>query len=161
MQNWRSDTLDRTWDVVYLVESVYVEGSGEDLAAGPSEPTMPAGHPPAASADTGEIDVARVAGGSTVEELYARSAELAGTSVSVRGQVVKANFGILGANWLHIQDGSGNADAGTHDVTVTTQEQAAVGDVVVIDGTLVTDKDFGAGYKYAVLVENANVKIEE
>jgi hypothetical protein len=29
-----------------------------------------------------------------------------------------------------------------------------------VDGILVTDKDFGYGYKYAVLIEDANVTVE-
>lgn len=75
--------------------------------------------------------------------------------VVVRGKVVKFLAGIMGRNWIHLQDGTG--DAGTNDLTVTTEQTAAAGDVVAIKGTLAVDKDFGAGYRYAVIVEKASV----
>jgi hypothetical protein len=71
--------------------------------------------------------------------------------------VVKFNGGILGTNWIHLQDGTGSAENGTNDLTVTTSGTASVGDVVTATGTLVTDKDFGAGYTYAVMLENAEL----
>jgi len=154
MSGWHSDTLDRTWDVVYLVSEIQVGG------AEAAPPSMPAGHPPATAATTQDIAIGRLDGGSTVEELYARASELVGRPVTFRGQVVKANFGILGANWLHVQDGTGDAANGTHDLTVTTQDEAGIGDVVIVKGSLVTDKDFGAGYRYPVLIENAEVEVQ-
>jgi len=59
---------------------------------------------------------------------------------------------------LHLQDGSGDAAEGTHDLTVTSDAVAAVGTVVTVTGTVVIDQDFGAGYVYPVLVENATVE---
>jgi hypothetical protein len=73
---------------------------------------------------------------------------------------VKFNGGILGRNWLHLQDGTGDATQGTHDLTVTTDATAAVGAVVTVTGTLVVDQDFGAGYIYPILLENATVESE-
>ena len=64
----------------------------------------------------------------------------------------------MGKNWLHIQDGTGAE--GTNDLTVTTSGTAKVGDTVLVSGVLVTDKDFGYGYKYAVLIEDAQVTVE-
>ncbi len=84
--------------------------------------------------------------------------KLTGSTVTVRGRVVKFNGGILGRNWIHLQDGTGDATQGTHDLTVTTDAKAAVGDVVTITGMLVVDQDFGAGYAYAVLLESASVE---
>jgi hypothetical protein len=62
----------------------------------------------------------------------------------------------MDTNWLHLQDGSGAA--GTSDLAVTTDATAKVGDVVTVTGTLALDKDFGAGYKYALIIENAKVE---
>jgi len=61
---------------------------------------------------------------------------------------------------LHIQDGTGDRTLGTHDLTVTSDGIAAVGDVVTITGTVAVDEDFGAGYIYPVLIENASVESE-
>jgi hypothetical protein len=72
--------------------------------------------------------------------------------------VVKYNPGIMGKNWLHLRDGSGTAAAGTNDVLVTTTEQAKVGDIVTAKGVLRTDRDFGAGYLYKAIVEEATLQ---
>ena len=74
--------------------------------------------------------------------------------------MVKFNQQIMGKNWLHIRDGSGEADAKTNDLTVTTGVTAKVGDTVLVTGKLVLDKDFGYGYKYAVIIEDAKVTVE-
>ena len=103
--------------------------------------------------------IAKPAGGVTVAEILAEKAGLAGKEVIVRGRVVKYTGGILKRNWLHIKDGTGAA--GADDLTVTTTGQAAVGDTVVVKGTVAADKDFGAGYRYAVLIEDATVTVEQ
>ena len=81
---------------------------------------------------------------------------LTGKVVKFRGRVVKASRMILGSNWLHIQDGTG--EPGSNDITVTSKTGfAAVGSIVVIEGTLGVNKDYGAGYSYDVIVEDASV----
>ena len=110
----------------------------------------------ASSVEAGSIPVAE--GGITIADLYARRAELAGQTVKVRGKVVKATAGVMGANWYHIQDGTG--EPGANDLAVTTEGTAKVGDVVVIAGTLATDKDFGMGYTYDAIVEKATLTNE-
>jgi hypothetical protein len=72
--------------------------------------------------------------------------------------VVKFSQQIMGKNWIHLQDGTGAA--GTNDLTVTTDGTANTGDTVVVTGVVTTDKDFGYGYKYDVILENATVTIE-
>ncbi len=125
--------------------------------------TMPPGveHPDAKP--SAEIDLAGIAkaeGGKTVAEVYAEKDALAGTKVTVRGKVVKANTGIMGKDWLHVRDGSG-AD-GTNDLTLTTNSSPLpkVGDTVLVTGTVVLNKDFGMGYQYPVMLEDAEVKAE-
>jgi hypothetical protein len=78
----------------------------------------------------------------------------------LRGKVVKYNGNILSTNWLHIQDGSGSAADGSNDLVVTSAAEAAVGDTVIITGNIVLDKDFGAGYSYPVLVDDASLTVE-
>ena len=63
-----------------------------------------------------------------------------------------------GKNWLHVRDGSGAE--GTNDLTVTTSTKVKVGDLVLVTGVLKTDRDFGGGYKYSLIVEDANVAVE-
>ena len=126
-------------------------------------PAPPAGHgaqPTAAAAATAPrvTGVKPAEGGYSVAALYEKGKDLAGQEVVVRGQVVKFNGGIMGKNWLHIQDGTGAAPS--NDLVVTSAGSAKVGDVVVVRGKLAADKDLGHGYKYAVIIEDATVTTE-
>jgi hypothetical protein len=107
----------------------------------------------------GEVKVEKAEGenGRTVEQCFAEAEKLNGQKVRVRGKVVKFTPQIMGKNWLHIQDGSGDPIKSTHDLVVTTSEEVAKDTVVVIEGTLGKDKDFGAGYTYAAIIEEAKV----
>ena len=65
----------------------------------------------------------------------------------------------MGRNWIHLQDGTGNPESNTHDLVVTTsQEPAADWDIITIEGVLAADKDFGSGYSYAAIIEEASIK---
>lgn len=99
--------------------------------------------------------VAPPEGGMTLAAVIQQRASLAGKTVTVRGKVVKYSAKILGKNWMHLQDGSG-AD-GSADLALTTDSVVKVGDIVTIAGTVVVDKDFGHGYRYDVLIEEARL----
>jgi len=94
----------------------------------------------------------------TVGEIFEKGKNLNNKKVAVRGKVVKVSKMIMGKNWIHIQDGTGNPMQNTHDLVVTTMAEPALDSVVIIEGTLHADKDFGAGYKYDVIIEDADVK---
>jgi hypothetical protein len=121
---------------------------------------QPAGHgvAPTASRPVAKLERARAADAKTVAEVVAGPAPLNGKTVTIRGQVVKVSSGIMGKNWIHLQDGSGSAAKGTHDIVVTTKDTTAVGDVINASGTVRTDVNLGSGYVYAVLVENAKIR---
>lgn len=160
MQDFHSETLDRTFPVVYFTSQILKEGE----AVGS---TMPPGHPPISGGSSSATESALVTepvepadGGVTVARVWAETADLAGSEITVRGRVVKFNGAILGTNWIHLQDGTGSPADGTHDLTVTTDGAASVGDVITARGVLATDKDFGAGYTYAILLENAELIAE-
>ncbi len=102
--------------------------------------------------------IKKAEGGKSIAEIYAAKAELGGKPVKVRGKVVKYNANIMGKNWLHIQDGTGTA--GSNDLTVTTTAQTNVGDTVLVTGTVSANRDFGSGYKYGLIIEDANVTVE-
>jgi hypothetical protein len=160
MPNYHSNTLDRDFEMVYFVPTVMV-GGASDMAG-----NMPAEHPPMTgggktvveSTDVDLTGITVVEGGQSVADIFAKKAELTGKPVKVRGKVVKFSPQIMGKNWIHIQDGTG--EAGSNDLTVTTNTTANVGDTVVISGVLTADKDFGYGYQYSVLVEDAEVTTE-
>ena len=91
----------------------------------------------------------------TVAALYENKATLAGKKISAQGKVVKVNNDIMGRNFVHLQDGTGSDK--TNDLLVTSKQTAKVGDQVVISGTLVLDRDFGSGYAYGMLIEDATI----
>lgn len=159
MPDYHSKTLDRTFDIVYFVPSVLV-GGAESLSG-----EMPADHPPMNGSKTvveeTTVDLTGITaaeGGVTVGDVFSKKAELAGKPVAVRGKVVKFSAEIMGKNWIHVQDGTG--EAGANDLTVTTSSTAKVGDTVTVSGVVVTDKDFGYGYAYDVIIEDAEVTVE-
>jgi hypothetical protein len=118
-------------------------------------------HPQPSAADV-VVDLSgieKAEGGQTVAEIFAAQDQLGGETVLIRAKVVKVNAGIMDRNWLHIRDGSG--EAGTNDLTVTTTDTVpSVGDTVLVSGTLGLNRDFGMGYMYPVIVEDAKVTVE-
>lgn len=106
-----------------------------------------------------KVDKAEGENAYTIGELYAKKGDLNDKKVRVRGKVMKVSMMIMGKNWLHLQDGTGDAGNSSHDLVVTTAAEAPQKDaVVVVEGTLHADKDFGSGYRYDVIVEDAEVK---
>jgi hypothetical protein len=89
----------------------------------------------------------------TIEKLMADKNDYNGKVIRVKGQVTKFNSGIMGKNWVHLQDGTEYNDS--YDLTITTDLTASVGETVTFEGRIVLDKDFGYGYKYDVLMEDA------
>jgi hypothetical protein len=153
MVDFFSKSLDRTFDRLYLVGAIGVPSGEKAAPAGHTAGTAPA----AETVDTKGIE--RPEGGRTVAEILEDRAGLVGQQVVLRGKVVKINMQILGRNWIHVQDGT-TGPGGADKVIVTTDGIAEVGNTVLVRGTIVTDKDFGYGYKYDVLVENASVTVE-
>ena len=93
----------------------------------------------------------------SIGDLYKQRTELKGKLVKLQGKVVKVNNQIMQRNFIHLQDGTGSPDDGSNDITITSQDTAQIGDQVTVTGTLVLDHDFGAGYKYPMLVEKATI----
>lgn len=91
----------------------------------------------------------------TVAALNKNKASLAGQTISAQGKVVKVNNGIMGRNFVHVQDGTG--DATSNNLIVTSKQTANVGDQVVISGVVVLNRDFGSGYSYPLLIEEATI----
>jgi len=156
MEQFESKTLKRTFDRIYFGSLDAPGTQSTEMAGTGAEPTT-AGAPVPADAQVTPVAKATGADARTIAELWTQKDRLANTVVSVRGTVVKYNAAVMGKNWIHLQDGSGDAATGTHDITVTTLNAVAVGATVTITGTLRLNREVGAGYTYAVLVEDATV----
>ncbi len=176
MQNFHSTTLKRDFALIYFVSQVARNGQPLPPAGAGGIPmpmgshgsadasaahAAPSGQGAATAANPTGIAVTPnppPPGGLSVADVWAQRKALAGKEVTIRGTVVKVNNEIMNRNWFHLQDGSGKEDAGTNDLAVTTQEVVRIGDVVTVTGTLGIDKDFGAGYTYGAILEQAVVK---
>jgi hypothetical protein len=155
MQGYHSEALDRTFDQIYFTGRVEKldgksmgEAGGSDAAAR-SHAETPSGM------GFGDVEVVD---GLSVAAIHSRKDELAGEEIVFRGKVVKFTPAVMGKNWIHVQDGSGGE--GSNDLTITTDTDANVGDIVLVRGMLSRDKDFGAGYAYDLIVEDAEVTVE-
>ncbi len=146
MGRFESKTLKRTFDQIYFGTLTASGGMASVHGGGPTRATVVA---PVAKAGGPEAR--------TIAEAWAQKASLTGKTIAVRGVVVKYNPEVMGKNWIHLQDGSGDASQGTNDLAVTSLDAAAVGDTITVRGTVRTDRDFGAGYAYAIIVEDAKV----
>ncbi|MFQ5585333.1 MAG: hypothetical protein ACE5GF_00675 [Thermodesulfobacteriota bacterium] len=152
MTDFHSKTLDRTFDAILFANSARVVDKGEMMAA---VGQLPPDHPPLPEVTTSVKNIEKVKGGYTVAELYSKRKELKGSDVKIRGKVVKYTEGIMGRNWIHLRDGTG--DEGSNDITITTTQRSAVGDVIVASGKLETDRNLGGGYHYPVIIEDASL----
>jgi hypothetical protein len=160
MGRFESKALNRSFDSIVFSEGVI---SGGSTAAAP-DPGKGEGVSPGSQGATkdkaAKISVTKATGPNaiTVAEAYSKSAKLNKKTVVIRGQVVKFSSGIMGKNWIHIQDGTGSETKKTHNLVCTSKTGVGdIGDVVTITGTLIKDRDFGAGYKYPVIIEDAKI----
>jgi hypothetical protein len=152
MNNFESKTLKRTFESIVF--------SGGVIGKHEADPAKTSHDSQSKAPASKAIKINKASGPDayTVAELYEKSTDLDRKGVVVRARIVKVSPSIMGKNWMHIQDGSGSPSKGNNDVIVTSQDLLSVGDVVTVKGTLYKNKDFGSGYKYAVIVEEASVK---
>lgn len=184
MTDFHSTTLDRTFPQIIFSTGLVEDGgasphelmadgdSGSFADAMQQEAPMMGGAPmPGMGADMLEsggssvqavtphqeiqVDKAEGENSYTVEEIFTKAADLAGKKVKIRGQVVKVSPSIMGRNWIHLQDGTGSATNNNHDLVVTTAEIPETNSVIIIEGVMAKDKDFGAGYFYNAIIEEA------
>jgi len=105
-----------------------------------------------------KVAMAGGANGRTVAEVYAQRTLLKEKTVAVQDTVTKFSANILDRNWIHLRDGSGAAASGSNDLLVTTKQKVKVGDVFVARGPVTTDVNYGSGYAYPVVIENATLQ---
>lgn len=152
MENFYSKELDKTFEKVIFLDGV----DGSAPAAMGSMPAMPGTSTGAdVKTDRLEIKVEAEEGIVTIGELYANPGAYEGKTIRVKGEVAKYNPGIMERNWVHLQDGTDFE--GKYDLTVTSLESFQVGQVPVIEGIFAMNRDFGYGYSYEILLEEATI----
>ncbi|NOY37456.1 MAG: hypothetical protein GXO83_07750 [Chlorobi bacterium] len=147
MPDFFSKELNRTFPSVLLLERVFPEPGAVLSSAADQSYT--------AAVKNEKIDVSIEAeeGMVTISGIWENKDRYSGKVIVIKGQVTKYNARIMGKNWIHIQDGTAYKEH--YDLTVTCDCTVKVGDIITLQGTIVADKDFGYGYKYEILMENA------
>lgn len=142
--NFESQEFKRVFDTIYLVNSVRVEGKNP---AGPPTPEKDI------DADTKNY-ISEIQGSISLDKLFASRSEYDGKIVTVAGNVIKVNRNIMGMDWVHITDNSiiGGKPA---ELTITTNSDVSTGQKAVFKGKISLNRDFGYGYRYDILMEEA------
>ncbi|MCF8412080.1 MAG: hypothetical protein K9G44_01595 [Melioribacteraceae bacterium] len=149
MNNFESKELGKTFESILFVDRL-VERIGQTAQT----PTSMHGKPDGGAMS--DIKIEKAEGGVTIAELFSNKTKYENKDVTVKGKVVKYNAGIMDRNWVHIQDGTKSGQS--FDLTITTEAEVKVGDIVTFSGNVTLDKDFGYGYKYDLLLENGVIK---
>jgi hypothetical protein len=151
MKDFKSEELDRTFDRILFVEDL----GGMKLKT-ESIPNDSLHNKLKEQEKKPIINVDLAPDGIRIAELMENRDNYANKKIIIRGQVVKINAGIMDRNWVHLKDGTSHS--GKSDLTFTTQEEVKVGDVVTFEGTVAVEIEYGAGYVYPLIVENAILK---
>lgn len=156
MPNFESKTLKRTFAQIYFSELVATGKSKEKKEVSGTSPGSKTVSPDV------KVNVKKAGGknGYTISELFKNKEKLNKKPITVRGKVVKVSAGIMGKNWIHLRDGSGSHATADFNLVVTSKSIPADGEVVLVKGTLYKNKDFGGGYKYDVIIEDAEFSVE-
>ncbi|BCG46719.1 hypothetical protein GEOBRER4_n1528 [Citrifermentans bremense] len=131
---------------------------GAQPAPAAQQPTKQAKPAKAAAKKNEKVAKANGANAYTVAEIHARKGKLEKKQVVVRGRVTKVAERIMKKNWIHIQDGTGSKKKKTDELVITSKQVPKEGDIVTATGTLYNNLDFGSGYRYTVLIQDANLK---
>jgi len=159
MKNFKSKDLDRTFETILFLGAI----SDTPVVKKTAEMTMPNddAHKKQEDIPRSEMNIDHEEGETAIGYLYENKESLANKKVIVKGIVTKFNPDIMNRNWVHIQDGTGGE--ATFDLTITTNDNIKVGSIASFEGTVAINKDFGAGYKYDLILEEAvllNKKLE-
>ncbi len=152
MKDFKSKELDKVFDQVLFVDKI----SATPLGQNDKKLQVNDEKAKKAISEKQDIELQIPEDATSIGELFKNSSKYNGKEIQVYGKVVKVNEAIMGKNWVHLQDGTNNN--GKFDLTLTTNDKVKVGDVVTFQGVVTLNKDFGAGYFYELIVEEARLK---
>jgi hypothetical protein len=153
--NFESKEYNRMFDEIYLVSQFVPARHGDDVHSGTSM-KLPV---KANETDTGDHEKTEKRiekpGSVSIAELVSNPQKYEGQTVQVSGVCFKINPKLMGRNWIHLRDGSQD----DFDLVITSDEFVPEGMQVTIKALVVLDKDYGAGYKYDLILEDGTVVI--
>ncbi|HEY5510446.1 MAG TPA: hypothetical protein VIK10_05385 [Prolixibacteraceae bacterium] len=149
MSNFKSKELNRTFESILFIQDF----SDQPIKPKPLPALTTKGRQN--MEQVGGIKVEPISGGQKLSDIFANPSNYNGKKVKVSGQVIKFSPEIMQKNWVHLQDGT--EANGSFDLTVTTLDTVVAGSTVSFEGVVTLNKDFGYGYKYDVILEEAKV----
>ncbi|MBI2966492.1 MAG: hypothetical protein HYY40_01595 [Bacteroidetes bacterium] len=165
MKDFKSKELNRTFTEILFLEQVRSTPEFADKIIPPPTPhgadphnTIPVTESKAntnVATDKKSVKIEPVKDGITIAELYKNKKSYSGKTVKVKGEVTKFNPYIMDKNWIHLQDGTDYS--GKFDLTATTNFETKVGDIITLQGIIALDQDFGYGYAYELLMQDAKL----
>ena len=160
MKDFKSKALGKTFkeiifaNDVYLPQKTAVPGTLKSMLGLNSQQPHTAAAKPAESDKPAKPFVEKPF--YTVEEVHMWRHALKGKTVKVKGKLYKVSRNIMKRDWVHIGDGTGNEQQLTDDLVFTAKNVPfKAGDTVIASGKVMADKDFGYGYFYDVIIEDA------
>ncbi len=149
MNDFTSKELKRTFkEILFLAK----------LTPGPDSKNKESDSKQKKNAKDKEIKIDPVQGSISIAALLENKKSYSGKTVIIKGEVTKYSSNILDKNWLHIKDGTDFS--GKSDLTVTTTQKAKIGDTITVQGIIALDKDFGSGYFFDIIMEDATLEIK-
>jgi hypothetical protein len=156
MKDFASKELKRTFDEILFVDNISSTANEKDSQMkNSSEESEIVSKGSAIDLERKKINMSHGKDDITIAKLMENKNLYSGKKIKVKGQVVKVTMGILNKNWIHLQDGT--QYSGKFDLTITTNQEVNVGDNLTAEGTIILNKDFGYGYYYEVIMEDANL----
>ena len=159
MLRFKSKELNRTFDHILFLEGLRKEMDPgiRKLLTSKTYPMMEEKHQNVNTSNLRRIPIKLkpAKDGMTIAILYAHKDRYAGKIVQIKGIVTKFSPDIMKRNWIHLQDGT--KDENKFDLTITTGSRVSQGDTVTFEGKITLQKDFGFGYSYELLMEDATI----
>lgn len=151
--NFESREHNRVFDTIYLVSQLVSHNHGSGNLKADFTTTETASSSQKQTIPTHTDEIIEHKGSLKISEIVDNPQKYVGKTVQVTGKCVKVNPNIMDRNWIHLQDGSKNS----YDFVVTSNTFVPEGKTVTMRAEVSLDRDFGAGYKYDLILENGVV----
>lgn len=150
--NYYSSEFNRNFEEIYLVSDLRPAQKHSRTVGNAIETLVKGGNSKTSSTIPSESSLER-AGSIKIRELISNADKYVGQEVQLTAKVTKINANIMDRNWLHLQDGSFDS----FDMVATSLEAVPAGHIITIKAKLAKDVNFGAGYSYDFILQNAQL----
>lgn len=158
MHDFKSKTLDKTFKEIVFANELYLPQPSAKHATMKSLLLSSTQKPSSMEAVEARKDFVKKEF-YTIEEVHVFAKELENQTISIKATVIKVSSQIMKRDWVHLKDNTGDEETNTNDLVVTAEHASVkVGDIVTATGKISINKDFGYGYFYPVIIEEAIFK---